>query len=68
MKKYVYFVSYIYADNSTGLTQYGNCEVIRTKKITSSDDIVDVGESIKNSGDYKHAPAIINFTLLRNER
>lgn len=67
MKKFVYFVSYIYAENADRMMSYGNCEVIRTEPITSCADIRDVGESIKSSSNFKHAPAIMNFTLLRME-
>ena len=65
MKKYHYFVSLIYCEGTK--MRFSNAETITDHEITTLGDIAMVGESLKESGDMKHNPTIMNYQLLRVE-
>ena len=66
-KRYFYFVSYYYSDDSY-FRNIGCAEVVRDEKIDSFADINAVSDAIMKKNGYEHRPTILNFTLLRTEQ
>ena len=64
-KSYVYHVSYV--STIRGSLAFSNSEVSITKEINSFKDIDEISEAIRKDRGYDSKPAILYFTLLREE-
>lgn len=69
--KYHYFICFFSSKNDTNKfikqSQISNCEVVRNKKITNYNELVDLAKQIELKKQLEDV-VIVNYILLKRER